>query len=41
MWLGLKIFGLTVGVYAGIRLSSVAIDWIRWTIDSLRPPRDR
>ncbi len=41
MWLGLKIFGSIVGIYAGVRLSGVAIDWIRYSIDSLRPPRDK
>ncbi len=40
MWLGIKIFGLTVGLYAGIRLSGVAISWIRYSIDQLKPPKD-
>lgn len=39
--LALKIFGTIVGIYAGVKFSGVAIDWIRVTIDGLRPPKNR
>ena len=37
--LALKIFGTIVGVYAGIKFSGIAIEWIRVAIDALRPPK--
>ena len=33
----LKIFGTAVGVYAAVRLSGIAIEWLREIFDELRP----
>lgn len=35
--IALKIAGLIVGVYAGVRLGKIAIEWIKEGLDRLRP----
>ena len=35
--IGLKIFMISVGVYASVRLSGIAIEWLREAFDYLRP----
>lgn len=37
MVLGLKIFLTSVGVYAGVRLAGIAIEWLKVGIDKLKP----
>ena len=41
MFIALKIFGTAVGVYAGVRVAGIAIEWLRELFDSLRPNRNR
>ena len=41
MFIALKIFGTAVGVYAGVRLAGIAIEWLREMFDSLRPNRNK
>lgn len=33
----LEIIGMVVGAYAGIRLSGIAIEWLKEGLDALRP----
>lgn len=37
MVLGLKIFFASVGIYASVRLSGIAIEWLREAFSYLRP----
>jgi hypothetical protein len=38
--IGLKIFLTAVGIYAGVRLSGIAIEWLREVFEGLRPKRN-
>ena len=40
MVLGLKIFLTSVGVYAGVRLAGIAIEWMKVGIDKLKPHKN-
>lgn len=35
--IGLKIFVISVGIYAGVRLSGIAIEWLREAFEYIRP----
>lgn len=39
--IGLKIAATIIGVYAGIRLAGIGIEWLKEGFDSLRPPKNR
>ena len=39
MVMGLKILVTSVSIYAGVRLSGIAIEWLRETFDRMRPPK--
>lgn len=37
MLLGLKIFGMAVGLYAGVRMTGIGIAWLKEFFDNLSP----
>jgi len=39
MWLPVKVMLLSVGFYASVRLSGIAIEWLRELFERLRPHR--
>ena len=41
MIVGLKIFMISVGIYAGVRLSGIAIEWLKEAFEYIRPKPPR
>lgn len=41
MFIGLKIFGVAVGIYAGVRLAGVSIAWLGQLFDDISPRKVR
>jgi len=35
--IGLKIFTVCIGIYVGVRLSGIAIEWLREAFEYIRP----
>lgn len=37
--IGLKIFVVAVGIYGGVRLAGIAIEWLKLLFEELRPTK--